>query len=350
MARPGDDFAVQQYTASVPSNHARNVAVMRDKGEGARLIPGQDDGLGRYDFEGPSATGGGDDMTFADLIDVVNPLQHIPGVSAIYREMTGDELSAPARMAGGALFFGPIGLAAATANVLAEVVTGKDIGEHIAALFGSEDDIEIAETDAGALSDTVLPGGLSIDEWLKTPPPGMPEADTPTVDGTPTAIPPVREIESRSVPDILNPTTAAAAPAGGNTAPVDAVSVSGPVAIESLPADILAALYGDGSVQPVVAASAEAAKAIERDERQDEASAASPFGSLGIPGEEDGGLSGLQPALAPNPAAFNDAEAFGAVASDGGWFTQAMNDALVRYEDSAALRREAQKVFVDVSR
>ncbi|MGB6086494.1 MAG: hypothetical protein WBF74_07845, partial [Parvibaculum sp.] len=29
---------------------------------------------------------------FSDFLDVINPLQHIPIVSSIYRELTGDEL------------------------------------------------------------------------------------------------------------------------------------------------------------------------------------------------------------------------------------------------------------------
>ena len=49
-----------------------------------------------------------DGLTFGDIIDVINPLQHIPVVSTIYWELTGDKISPAARMAGGALFGGPI--------------------------------------------------------------------------------------------------------------------------------------------------------------------------------------------------------------------------------------------------
>ena len=47
---------------------------------------------------------GDDGLTFSDLIDVINPLQHIPVVGTIYREMTNDSLAAGPRMLGGTLF------------------------------------------------------------------------------------------------------------------------------------------------------------------------------------------------------------------------------------------------------
>lgn len=89
----------------------------------------------------PSQTAffGDDGLTFGDILDVINPLQHIPVVSTIYREVTGDEISPAARMAGGALFGGPIGFAAATVNSVVEMSTGSDIGETvIAAITGGD--------------------------------------------------------------------------------------------------------------------------------------------------------------------------------------------------------------------
>jgi hypothetical protein len=74
---------------------------------------------------------------FADLLDVINPLQHIPGVSAVYREITGDSIQAPARVAGGALFGGPIGFVASTFETIMTEATGDDVGGHVmASLFG----------------------------------------------------------------------------------------------------------------------------------------------------------------------------------------------------------------------
>ena len=80
-----------------------------------------------------------EDFGFWDFIDVINPLQHIPLVSTLYRELTGDEISAPARIMGGALYGGPLGFAASIGNAIVEEATGKDAGE-IALAMVLEDD------------------------------------------------------------------------------------------------------------------------------------------------------------------------------------------------------------------
>lgn len=87
--------------------------------------------------EGP-AMFGEDGLTFWDLLDVINPLQHIPIVSTLYRAVTGDEIDPAARLAGGALFGGPVGLGAAVANVMLESATGKDAGEHVLAFVDGD--------------------------------------------------------------------------------------------------------------------------------------------------------------------------------------------------------------------
>ena len=77
---------------------------------------------------------GKDGLTFGDLLDVINPLQHIPIVSTIYRRLTGDELGMAPRLMGGALFGGFVGFVAALANTVIEQATGKDIGDQVASL------------------------------------------------------------------------------------------------------------------------------------------------------------------------------------------------------------------------
>lgn len=75
-----------------------------------------------------------DGFSFGDLLDVVNPLQHIPVISTLYRDLTGDDIGHAARVLGGALFGGPIGAAASFANVVIDEVTGDDLGGHALAL------------------------------------------------------------------------------------------------------------------------------------------------------------------------------------------------------------------------
>jgi hypothetical protein len=60
---------------------------------------------------------GDDGLTFADIVDIVNPLQHIPIVGTFYRKLTGDTIDPAIRIAGGALFGGPLGALASTMAV-----------------------------------------------------------------------------------------------------------------------------------------------------------------------------------------------------------------------------------------
>lgn len=98
---------------------------------------------------------GEDGFGFDDFLDIINPLQHIPGVSSIYREITGDELSPGARMIGGTIYGGSIGFVASLLNSAVEQATGLDIGGNVIALFsgGEGEDTEgalIAATPADA--------------------------------------------------------------------------------------------------------------------------------------------------------------------------------------------------------
>lgn len=74
---------------------------------------------------------------FKDLVDVVNPLQHIPVVSTLYRNVTGDEISSVARVIGGTVFGGPIGGALALADVAIKEQTGTTVGEKALNLVSS---------------------------------------------------------------------------------------------------------------------------------------------------------------------------------------------------------------------
>ncbi len=80
---------------------------------------------------------GKDGFNFFDFLDIINPLQHIPILSGLYRKITGDEISPAARRIGGGLFGGPIGFAAAVANVAVEDASGTDIGGHVFQIVGN---------------------------------------------------------------------------------------------------------------------------------------------------------------------------------------------------------------------
>ncbi|HET9149250.1 MAG TPA: hypothetical protein VFO61_02115 [Alphaproteobacteria bacterium] len=80
---------------------------------------------------------GKDGFSFASVLDIVNPLQHIPVVSTVYQKLTGDVASPGADLVGGALFGGPIGLAVAAVDTSIKGETGAGIGGHVLALFDS---------------------------------------------------------------------------------------------------------------------------------------------------------------------------------------------------------------------
>lgn len=109
-----------------------------------------DDPVGEGDiwYVPPSAEMfGTDGFTFRDLLDIINPLQHIPVVSTAYRAATGDTLDPGARLLGGVLFGGIGGLAAAVVNAVVEQETGNDIGGNIvAALTGDNGNPKTAQS------------------------------------------------------------------------------------------------------------------------------------------------------------------------------------------------------------
>ncbi|MGE5503606.1 MAG: hypothetical protein ACM31L_04210 [Actinomycetota bacterium] len=133
-----------------------------------------------------------DEPSFKDLFDIINPLQHIPVVDTIYRELTGEKIGVGPRLLGGALYGGPIGLIAAAVESITEEATGKDIGGNVLALFkGDEsepadggtmlasaaDTEKAAAPDAAAARDGAQP--VVIPDLLGGPGPTAPAAAAP---------------------------------------------------------------------------------------------------------------------------------------------------------------------------
>lgn len=92
-----------------------------------------------------SAFWGDDGLRFGDVLDALNPLQHIPIVSTVYRTLTGDEISPGARVAGGTLFGGPLGLISSLFNAAVDSATGRDMSEHLFAMLPGGDDFIAAD-------------------------------------------------------------------------------------------------------------------------------------------------------------------------------------------------------------
>lgn len=153
------------------SHHQQTAALPKDQ----RTAPA-DGGAGAKDTVATGVNAGAEEegLSFWDLLDVINPLQHIPIVSSIYREITGDRIGEAARIAGGALFGGPIGLAAAGVDFAVKALTGKHTDEHVVAMVTGDEAAPPATADSPAVAeaaDTVTkaaaqapaPGGAGAD-------------------------------------------------------------------------------------------------------------------------------------------------------------------------------------------
>ncbi len=70
---------------------------------------------------------------FGDLIDMINPLQHVPLLGNLYRFVTGDAIKPVARVVGDTVYGGPLAAAAALANIALEEETGRDIAGNLLA-------------------------------------------------------------------------------------------------------------------------------------------------------------------------------------------------------------------------
>jgi hypothetical protein len=91
------------------------------------------------------------DFTLDDFIDIVNPLQHLPLVSIVYRQITGDEIKPAMRILGDIGYGGPMGFVSSCAQVLFEAIFGDDMaGTAVAMITGETGDkpsIQLASTD-----------------------------------------------------------------------------------------------------------------------------------------------------------------------------------------------------------
>ena len=80
-----------------------------------------------------------EEFGFSDLLDMVNPLHHIPVVGHVYRELSGDNIQPISQIIGGAVFGGPAGAASGLINTVIETETGKDVtGNAMAMMLDGE--------------------------------------------------------------------------------------------------------------------------------------------------------------------------------------------------------------------
>jgi len=79
---------------------------------------------------------GADGFGFDDFLDIINPLQQLPIIGSLYRELTGDTIAPGSQLIGGSLLGGVGGFMASAANILFAQETGENgmAGSVLAAL------------------------------------------------------------------------------------------------------------------------------------------------------------------------------------------------------------------------
>lgn len=88
----------------------------------------------------------------ADIVDMINPLQHIPIVNNVYQSVTGDTIGSIAMIVGGAVFGGPIG-ALTSMGFAAYRAAKNDMAQQLQSqsdpqAFPSPEDVFVADADS----------------------------------------------------------------------------------------------------------------------------------------------------------------------------------------------------------
>jgi len=276
----------------------------------------------------------GDGLSFKDVIDTINPLQHLPVISAIYREITGDRPGAGARMVGAALYGGPIGLFGEVVNCAIDDSTGNDVGGHVVAFLGrqfSDPAPDGAPATMLAEAPAPIPAAAAAPAAAEPPAPVAAPQTAVVAEKTPEAAPSPTVTPTAAV--AATPATSAAAPMAVNAAAgrfmplptrraIDTVQppiVRTPVSNSSQRSNV--PITGRNLSSNIYSANAANAAAVQQ------ALAAQGGGSNGL-----AALAGTAPAAGagtPSPA-------------DASWFGSAMMQGLEKYERSARLNKPAQ--------
>ncbi len=299
------------------------------------------------------------DFSLADLLDIINPLQHIPIVSSLYRELTGDRIGHGARLAGGVLFMGPLGGLSALANIALLEASGKDAGDHALALFKDDPAATALAANSGAPATESGSAPIADEKALaELLPPGAIPLPGRSVDFTQAALrpPAAQAAQTKDRAPNLPPglgVLALSRPAIA-PAPVPAAAENDDLPPPPPPSGPIAGpgwkgFYSPPEPQAASARAGESPRALN--EVPLSGRAVPPAGEPNIdslaarrarapdpmvalaakrtPGAMAGALAA--PRLAPGAPP-------GALAVEGGWFSDVMLEALAKYQDAARLR------------
>jgi len=104
---------------------------------------------------------------FHHVLDVINPLQHLPIIGTIYRAITGDKMGPVEKIMGDTLYGGMWGAITSVADVAFEGLTGKSFEDTALSLFKSGGGHRVATT-------KIAPTPIAVNASL-------PSADAPSL-------------------------------------------------------------------------------------------------------------------------------------------------------------------------
>src|ERR1700761_8499282 len=97
------------------------------------------------------SSGNQDEGFFHHLLDVVNPLQHLPVIGTIYRAITGEHIGPVEKIAGDALYGGLWGAVSSVADVAFEGLTGKSAEDTVISWFKGDSSSQVAKVTAPSI-------------------------------------------------------------------------------------------------------------------------------------------------------------------------------------------------------
>ena len=109
-----------------------------------------------------SDAGKGEDF-FHHILDVINPLQHLPVVGTIYRAITGEHIGSIEKIAGDTLYGGLWGAVSSIADVAFEGITGKSFEDTAMAWIKGDDKTQVASVKVGVRDTALNMPALSAD-------------------------------------------------------------------------------------------------------------------------------------------------------------------------------------------
>lgn len=337
--REGGGSVTSDWRARIETGPAAPSVPVVDDPERIETAEARDSTPAAPNPEPPGLFEGGE-FSLADLVDVINPLQHIPIVSTIYRELTGDRIGHGARLAGDVLFMGPFGGLSALANIIMLEASGKDIGDHALALLKDDpaqapalaanaDSKPEAGADEKALAELLPPDALApnIQDPAANPAPGYASWRHAPPGAIPISGRSVEFMEAALRPAALAPTPAPSVADDDLPPPPPSGPIAGPgwkgfYSPPESPAEAarVPPMGGPSNVPPE-------GRPVADWNAARRAYAPDPMAALAAkrtPGAMAGAFAA--PSLPP-----------GSLAAEGGWFSDAMLAALAKYEDARRL-------------